>query len=289
LRISQKILEEVGVELLRRAAIILPKDVREALKSAYENEISATAKIELKNMLDNIESAEKLSKPICQDTGIVSFYIKAKEIPNFDELEEALRKATAEATKKVPLRPNAVHPITRKNPGTNVGEHIPNINWLPANIDHVEITAFIKGAGSENMSALGMVTPGLGVKGIKKFVLDTVVKAGAQPCPPIIVGVGVGGTVDLTFKLAKLALLRPIGSRNPEKEVADLEEELFKLINQTGIGAMGLGGKTTCLDVKIEYAHCHTASLPVGVNIQCWADRKATAKISPDGSVEYLG
>ena len=138
------------------------------------------------------------------------------------------------------------------------------------------------------MSALAMIQPSLGMKAVKKFVIETVIKAGAQPCPPIILGVGIGGTIDLTFKLAKLALLRKIGDRNPDKNISTLEKELLELINETGIGPMGLGGKTTCLDVRIEYAHSHTASLPVGINIQCWADRKATAKISSDGSIEYL-
>jgi len=254
-KVNLQTLEEVGYELLRRAAIILPQDVKQALKSAYEEETSETAKTELRNILDNIENAERMGKPLCQDTGIVSFYIRSREIPNFGELSRALEKATVEATKKIPLRPNAVHPLTRKNTGNNVGNHIPNINWLYEDIDHMEITAFLKGAGSENMSALSMIPPGLGVRGIKKFVVETVVKAGGQPCPPIVVGVGIGGTVDLTYKLAKLALLRPTGSRNPDEEVAKLEDDLLKLVNQTGVGPMGLWGKTTALDVRIECAH----------------------------------
>ncbi len=288
MRLNPKVLEEVAVKLLSKAATQLPKDVKEALKLAYEKEDSLTAKTELKNILSNIESAEKLGKPLCQDTGMISFYIKAREIENFSEVKKALINATIKATETIPLRPNAVHPLTRKNTGTNVGEHIPHIEWVYTDQDYVELLASIKGGGSENMSALAMITPGLGVKGIKRFVVDTVVKAGAQPCPPTVVGVGLGGTVEISFKLAKLALLRPIGSRNQDKDVANLEDELFNLINQTGIGPMGLGGKTTCLDVKIEYAHCHTATLPVAVYFQCWADRRAAARIGLDGSFEFI-
>lgn len=288
MKVDPKILESVAAELLQKSSIKLQPDVKEAIKRAYEIEVSAPGKVELKNILDNIEAAEKMSKPLCQDTGVVSFYVCSRGIENFKEVQEALERATAKATEVTPLRPNAVHPITRKNSGNNVGVHIPNINWLYKDINGVEVTVALKGAGSENMSALAMVTPALGVKGVKKFVIDSVVKAGAQPCPPTILGVGIGGTVDLTFKLAKLALLRPIGSKNPDENIASLEKELLELINETGIGPMGLGGKVTCLDVRIEFAHCHTASLPVGINMQCWADRKATAKISSDGSVKYI-
>ena len=288
MKLNVKTIEEVGLNLLTKAATKLPDEVKKALKAAYEAEETSTAKTELKNILDNIEAAEKLQKPMCQDTGLISFYIKSREIENFLEVTEALKKATIKATEQVPLRPNAVHPLTRKNTGNNVGEHIPNINWIYGETDYAEITVFLKGAGSENMSRLEMITPGLGIKGIKKFVVDFVVKAGAQPCPPIFVGVGIGGTIDLTAKLAKLALLRPFRSRNPDKDVAKLEDELLTLINQTGIGPMGLGGKTTALDVRVEFAHCHTASLPVCINIQCWAHRKASAKIYGDGTAEYI-
>ncbi|MFH1327593.1 MAG: fumarate hydratase, partial [Candidatus Bathyarchaeota archaeon] len=203
-------------------------------------------------------------------------------------INAALIRAVERATKIVPLRSNTVHPLTRTNSGNNVGENIPNIVWLYADVDEVELTAFLKGAGSENMSKFSMINLGLGVNGIKKFVLDSVVEAWAQPCPPIILGIGIGGTVDLTYKLAKLALLRPIGQRNTDVDIANLEVELLNLVNETGIGPMGLGGKTTALDVRIESAYCHTASLPVGINFECWADRKMTARIHVDNTVEYL-
>ncbi|RLI30693.1 fumarate hydratase, partial [Candidatus Bathyarchaeota archaeon] len=165
MKLNVKTVEEVGLNLLTKAATKLPDEVKNALKAAYEAEETSTAKTELKNILDNIEAAEKLQKPMCQDTGLVSFYIKSREIENFLEVTEALKKATIKATEQVPLRPNAVHPLTRKNTGNNVGEHIPNINWIYSETDYAEITVFLKGAGSENMSRLEMITPGLGIKG----------------------------------------------------------------------------------------------------------------------------
>jgi len=281
------IVEEAAFLLIKKASIVLPADVKSSLQRAYEEENSELGKIQLKAILDNVVVAEQMGRPVCQDTGIVSFFIKGKSL-DYKGLEEALRRATVRATKEVPLRPNAVHPLTRKNSEDNTGAHIPGITYIYEDVDHTDLVVVLKGAGSENMSALYMISPGEGVDSVKRVVLETVVRAGGQPCPPIVVNVGLGGTVDLTLKLAKMALIRPLGLRHPEEGVAKLEEELLALINSTGIGPMGLGGRITALDVKVEYAHCHTASLPVGVNIQCWADRRATARIYPDGSWELL-
>jgi fumarate hydratase subunit alpha len=181
-----------------------------------------------------------------------------------------------------------VHPINRKNTEDNTGVYIPGITWLYDDVDYVEITAVLKGGGSENMSILHMLPPGEGVRGLKRAVLETVFRAGGQPCPPVILNIGIGGTVDLTFKIAKLAMIRPLGVRHQEQAIAKLEKEILQLVNATSIGPMGLGGKTTALDVKIECAYCHTASLPIGINFQCWADRRATARVYPDGSVEMI-
>jgi len=281
------VIEEAALQLIKRASTVLPADVRSSLQRAYEEETSKLGKTQLKAILDNIVVAEQMGRPVCQDTGIVSFFVKSRGL-DYKGLDEALRRATIRATKEVPLRPNAVHPLTRRNSEDNTGVHIPGITYIYENTDFIDLTVTLKGAGSENMSALYMASPGEGLDGVKRAVLETVVKAGGQPCPPIVVNVGIGGTVDLTFKLAKIAMTRPLGVRHLEKEIAELERELLALVNSTGIGPMGLGGKITALDVKIEYAHCHTASLPVGVNIQCWADRRATARIYPDGSWEVL-
>ncbi|MEM3387731.1 MAG: fumarate hydratase [Nitrososphaerales archaeon] len=284
--ISKLVVKSTVKELLRIASVELPNDVKMALRAAYEREVDAVPKMQLKAILDNIDLAEKTGIPMCQDTGIHVVYVKWGDV-DVEDLEEAVREGVAEATSSIPLRPNAVHPLTRKNPGTNVGLHMPYIHIDKTKEKFLEITVMPKGFGAENMSALAMLTPAHGLKGVKEFILQTVVKAGGNPCPPGILGIGIGGTADVAMKLAKEALLRPLGSRNPDPEVAKLEEELLEALNGLGIGPMGLGGKTTLLGVNIEVAYTHTAGLPVAVNYQCWAARRASARIYPDGRVEY--
>jgi fumarate hydratase subunit alpha len=286
--VNQQVVENVAVKLLQLAVTKLPLDVKEALNQAYHNETSV-AKSQLKAILDNINLAEKTGAPMCQDTGIIIFYVKAgSEVSGLDKIESALRKATIRATKEIPLRPNAVDPFSHENTGNNTGRFVPYINWEIVSGTDLEITVLPKGGGSENVSALGMLTPSDGVMGLKKFVVDTVIKAGAKPCPPTILGVAVGGGADIAIKLAKKALLNPISEANPDPKLAKLEQELLDAVNSTGIGPMGLGGKTTVLGVKLDYAHRHPASYPVAVVVQCWAARKATARICSDGKVEYL-
>ncbi len=284
--IGRDLVKSTVKELLRRASIELPPDVKRALREAYDHEVESTAKMQLKAILDNIDLAEKTGIPMCQDTGVHIVYAKIGK-DQVEDLEGAVREAIAEATSTVPLRPNAVHPLTRRNPGNNLGENMPYVSIKMTKDDFLELTVMPKGAGSENMSALSMLTPAQGLKGIKEFILQTIVKAGGNPCPPGIVGVGIGGTADVAMRLAKEALLRPIGSKNPDPEIARLESELLSALNELGIGPMGMGGKTTVLAVHIEVAHTHTASLPVAINYQCWAARRATARIYVDGRVIY--
>jgi len=285
---SEKI-EDLAVKLLKLAVTELPPDVKNALKRAYEEETSEAGKTQLQAILENVEYAEKTRTPMCQDTGTIIFYIKAGvNAKGLDLFEEALRKATQRATREVPLRPNAVNPFTQKNSGDNTGRFIPFIHWKLVPGETIELTVFPKGGGSENVCTLGMLVPGEGVKGLKRFIVDAVVKAGSKPCPPNIIGVGVGGGADISMKLAKEALLRPLDQPNPDPEIAKLEREIYEALNTIGIGPMGLGGKITVLGVNIEYAHRHPASYPAAVAFQCWAARRATARINPDGSVEFL-
>jgi fumarate hydratase subunit alpha len=287
--VSGQVVENVAVKLLQLAVTELPLDVKVALQRAYRDEVNEIGKAQLKVILDNVELAEKTCTPMCQDTGVVIFYVKAgSKLHGLDQIEEALRKATVRATKEVPLRPNAVDPFTQKNTGDNTGRHIPYIHWEIVPGDALEITVLPKGGGSENVSALGMLSPNQGINGLKKFVVDTVIKAGAKPCPPTILGVAVGGGVDIVMNIAKQALLKPLDQPNPNPELAKLEQELSEAVNSTGIGPMGLGGKTTVLGVKVDYAHRHPASYPVAVVVQCWAARRASARIYSDGKVEYL-
>lgn len=286
---TEKIIEDTVVKLLQLAAVQLPPDVKEAIKRAYREETNETGKIQLEAIVKNIELAEKANTPICQDTGVIIFYVKVgAQAKGLDKIETALINATRRATKEGYLRPNAVDPFTQKNTGDNTGRFIPYINWEITKGDTVEITAFPKGGGSENVCTLGMLTPSEGINGLKKFVVDSVIKAGAMPCPPTILGVAVGGGADIVMRLAKAALLRPLDQPNPNPELAQLEKELYEAANSTGIGPMGLGGKFTVLGVKVDYAHRHPASYPVAVAFQCWAARRATARIHPDGEVEYL-
>ena len=281
--------ENVAVELLRQAVTKLPRDVKEALQRAHREEESDVGKTQLQAILNNVELAEKTGTPMCQDTGIIIFYVKAgAQAKGLDTIEDALIKATKRATNEVPLRPNSVGIFTRKNTGDNTGRYIPYVNWKVTQGETIELTVFPKGGGSENVCALGMIRPGEGLNGLKKFVLDTVLNAGAKPCPPNILGVGVGGGADIAMKIAKAALLRPIDQPNADPEIAKLERELYEAANMTGIGPMGLGGRFTVLGVNVDHANRHPASYPVAVAVQCWAARRASARISFDGTVEYL-
>ena len=282
-------IEEVVVNLLRLAVTELPRDVKEALQRAYSKERSEMGKIQLGAILDNIRLAEERGIPLCQDTGLISFYLKAgSQFGCLEETERIIRKAVARATVEVPLRPNALDPITQENTGNNIGRYVPYIHWRIVEGDFLEITALPKGGGSENTSALSMLSPAEGLDGSKRFILESVVKAGGMPCPPTIIGVGIGGGADIAVSLAKTALLRPLDEPHPNPAVARLEEELLEAVNKTGVGPMGLGGDSTALAVRIEYAHRHPASYPVAVVFQCWAARRATARIYADGDVECL-
>jgi fumarate hydratase subunit alpha len=284
--VSEGDVANATVELLRKTVVKLPKDVEDAIRKAYASETDEVPRMQMKAIVDNIDMAIKTTTPMCQDTGVTIFYVAVPKDCKVD-VGKGIIEGVRRATKEVPLRPNAVHPITRKNPGDNIGERMPYINWRIHDKDHIEITVMTKGAGSENMSQLAMLTPSQGLKGIKEFVLSTVLRAGSNPCPPTILGVGIGGSSDIAMKLAKEALLRPINERHKDPEIAKLETDLLEAINMLGIGPMGLGGKTTCLGLNIEYAYCHTASLPVGVNVQCWGGRRGTVMIHPDGRTAY--
>jgi len=277
--------KELG-EAIGKAATILQPDVVRALEATRDRE-AGPARVQLEAILENVRIAREGKVPICQDTGTISFFVKlGTKFPHLADLLQALPEAARGATKAVPLRPNTVHPFTGKNPGDNTGRYIPAITWEMVDGDGVEVHVLPKGGGSENCSTLKMLSPGVGLKGVKEAVVEHVVNCGGLPCPPTIIGVGVGGGADLSLKLGKMALLRPLGQRHPEPEVAAREAEIEELINASGVGPMGLGGKTTVLAVHAEYAHRHPASLPLGIVVQCWAHRRATVRIRVDGTLE---
>lgn len=291
--ITKELIKDVTISILRRAETTLPKDVKQALARAYEREENEIAKVQLEAMLENVRLAEELQRPLCQDTGLPLFFVTLGSCNvELSDIESGIREGVEEATDLIPLRSNVVDPILRRGEGANIGDRMPYINYLiDSDVDGLEILVFPKGGGSENMSAFTMLTPkpeAEALKAIKNFVLETVLNAGGKPCPPTIIGIGVGGSADMAMKLAKVAVIRPAGVRNTEERIARLEEKLLEAVNNTGIGPMGLGGNTTALDVHIETASTHITSLPVAINFQCWAARQAVAKIHEDGRVEYV-
>ena len=279
--ITQKQVEDAVCRIYRDAVIELPEDVTLALRRAYENEDNETARLNLGTVLKNIEAAHADGIPMCQDTGLPIVFVKLGRV-QVENLYQGIRNGVERATMEVPLRPNVVDPLTRKNTGTNTGKGIPQVDVELVDGDYLELTVFPKGFGSENNNALKMGLPGEGVEGIKKFVLETVKAAGGKPCPPTRIGVGIGGSSDMALKLAKKALLRDVQDKNSDERLSKLEEELLEEVNATGIGPMGLGGKTTALDVKVEMVDTHTAGLPIGICIQCWAARHSNIVLRDD-------
>lgn len=282
--------EDVAARLYVWALKDIPGDLRVALREAAGRETSVPGRRVLSTILRNVEVADSERNLVCQDTGIAVYSCRVGEgFPLHPaRIYEALRDGTARATVEHPLRSNAVHTITRESSGPNVGYRLPIVHWeFVAGWDGLDVKCVPKGSGSENMSFLKMCVPADGVKGVKRFVLESVVGAGGKPCPPGIVGVGIGGSADYAMYLAKEAIARPIGSRNPDPHVARLEEELFGLLNETGIGPMGLGGDVTVLNCHVEHADTHMTLNPVAVNYQCWAARRASAHISANGDVDY--
>ena len=264
--ITEKQIEDTIYQLYKEAAIVLGDDVKCALEDALKREDSDLGKLNIEAILKNIELAEEKSIPMCQDTGLPIIFVKLGKV-HVENLYEGIKKGVARATSEVPLRPNVVDPITRKNSG-NVGDKVPIVDIELIDEDYVEFTIMPKGFGSENNNGLKMALPAEGIEGVKDFVFETALKAGGKPCPPIVVGVGIGGSSDMALKLGKKALLGKVGERNPDPTIAEMELECLERINKDGKGPMGLGGRTTALDVKILKMDTHTAGLPIGVVIQ---------------------
>ena len=288
--IDPKLVSQVAKELYIRALKVLPPDVKAALARAHDRESHPRAREILGVMLKNLDVAEARGLLVCQDTGTPVYKLRIGRGLEYDgpELLAAIVEGVKQATLEHPLRSSVCHPIDRSNPQTNTGRRIPiiDVEFLEE-AGYLELKMMPKGSGSENMSFLKMLTPADGLSGIKKFVLQCVVEAGGKPCPPTLVGVGIGGTSDLAMKLAKEAIWRPIGSSHPDSTIAALEAELLEAVNATGIGPMGLGGDTTALAVQIEYAHTHITQNPVAVTLQCWRGERASARIYPGGRVEH--
>ena len=286
----EQTVEDASAHLYVWALKDIPQDLRDALRAAMESETHKVGKRILETINANVAVADETKNLVCQDTGLAVYYVRLGE--NFPlhpaRIERALRVGTRRATLDHPLRSNTVHTLTRKPTGDNTGHKIPHIHWeFVPDWDGMDVKCIPKGSGSENMSFLKMLVPADGVSAIKRFVLDSIVGAGGKPCPPGIVGIGIGGSADYAMYLAKEAITRPVGTRNPDPIVAQLEDELYGLLNETGIGPMGLGGDVTVLQCHIEHADTHMTLNPVAVNYQCWAARRASVHIAADGVASF--
>ncbi len=276
--IDAKVIEDTVARLCIEANLRLPPDVINAIERAEKAEPWDGAKRILSLLGDNVRIASEKTLPVCQDTGMACVFVELGQDVHIEgDFEQAVNNGVRRGYGEGYLRKSVVcDPLCRVNTGDNTPALV-TVKLTRG--DKMRITVMPKGFGSENMSALKMLKPADGVDGVKNFVLETVEKAGANPCPPIIVGVGIGGSFDKAAYLAKHALLRPVNEPNPDEYYAALERELLDKINALGIGPQGFGGKTTALAVLIEAMPTHVAGLPVAVNISCHATRRASASL----------
>jgi L(+)-tartrate dehydratase alpha subunit len=284
---------KTALELNHRAAIKIPDDAHQAVELLHEKETHKLSKYVLDQIIDNYKIAETEQRPMCADTGLPRYYAKVGNEASLEGgmvvLERELRKATADATRAIPLRPNRVHPLTRKDHNNNVGIHAPTVDYtFEPDADWLDITVVHTGGlfGGDYR----MLFPADGIPGIKRFFLDSISEffRRGMSCQPLVVGIGIGGTKDVCVRLAKeAACLRLVGDRNPDPEIAVLEEKLIEIGNSTGFGAMGFPGNGAIMDLHIEVAYAHTGGMPVAIQQFCFAHRRMTARISADDTVEY--
>jgi tartrate/fumarate subfamily iron-sulfur-dependent hydro-lyase alpha chain len=293
--IEKEVLIDHLVSLWKKIEYDLPPDVVQALKNAWEKEETEFAKATFKLNLERLEYAKRNKVPFDGDTGRMNYYVLFSEEVlgeirgGFRGLVEALNEAVLRATEEVPLRPNAEDPLTGFNPSTNVGGSFPNLNYrIVPNMDYLEVTAVATGGGPMAMgNAYTTLKKSEGVRGIKRFILDTIIARNRGiSCTNQVVGVCIGGEVDTNMTTAQAAaLLRPIGDRHPREDVRILEEDILSAANSLKIGPWGFGGNNTILDVHIEVAYTHPGLLPVGIHMTCPAIRRGTLCFYPDGKV----
>ncbi|EQF26272.1 hydrolyase, tartrate alpha subunit/fumarate, Fe-S type domain protein [Clostridioides difficile CD160] len=268
---SEQIIEHVK-KLCIEASLYLGEDVLSCIKERAKSEKSEVGKNILNILVENAEIAKEKNIPICQDTGMAVFFVELGQevVIEGDTLTDAINEGVRQGYEEGYLRKSVVSPISRVNTKDNTPAII---HYEMVKGDKVKIEFAAKGFGSENMSKMKMLKPSDGLEGIKKFIIDTVSEAGPNPCPPMVIGVGIGGTVDKCAQIAKKALFRELGEFNKDENIAKLESELLASINKLGIGPQGLGGTTTALGLNIETFPTHIAGLPVVVNINCHASR----------------
>jgi L(+)-tartrate dehydratase alpha subunit len=291
--IKRTLLEKVAFTLMEKAAIEIPDDYLAGLRQCANIEKGDLSAFVIQAMLENYEAAKQDRRAMCGDTGVPRWYVKFGNEAMVEggpvALEASLRRATAEATTAVPLRPNRVHPLWRTDHNNNVGINAPEIAYsFHPDGDWIDLTTVHKGGlfGSDYR----MLFPGDGIEGIKRFYLDTLIGFGKRglACQPAIVGVGLGGSKDECMALGKQAsCLRVVGSRNPDRRIAELEDELQVMGNSIGMGAMGFMGSSMVVDCHIEVGYCHTGGMPMSVHMFCLSSRRACARIHSNGDVEF--
>lgn len=276
--INAKLITEVVKKLCIEANCHLSSDMKKCISNFHVNETWPQAKEILERIIENYQIADEKNQPVCQDTGVACVFLKiGQDIHVSGDITEAVNEGVRQGYDKGYLRKSVVRdPLDRVNTGDNTPAML-YFEIVPG--DKIEITVAPKGFGSENMSKIAMLRPSDGLQGVKDFVIKTVEEAGPNPCPPVVVGVGIGGTFDKAAYLAKKALLRPVDVPNDDEFYAELEEELLNEINNLGIGPQGFGGRTTALAVNIEKYPTHIAGLPVAVNINCHVTRHKTEVI----------
>ncbi len=289
--ISKETMKSAVKALWLRCLTQIPPQVREKLREMAEEEPGERGRDCLKMLLESAETAENHRSVICQDTGLPTFLIRTPlDFPYRDDLrapfEEAFRDFMAG---EFPTRSMVVHPLTGEDRGDNTAANVPLIQTTIDNsLDYMEIKAMPISAGPASCADYQFMPSSAGLDGVKKFVADTVLKSGAKPCPPIIVGVGIGGPMAETARLAFEAVCRPVGSRHPEADIAALEQELLEALNLSGIGPMGLGGKNSVMAVNVEYSGVLRPWMTVAVEFKCWIGHQAVCRIYRDGRIEQI-
>lgn len=292
--IKEETLLGTALEVVKRSCVGIAPDAMELLRRAHVNERNEAAKRLLETMIRNAELATEMDKPVCQSPGYPVLYATlGGDIRLEADIQKVFQAAIIELTKRGYLRPSVVHPITRRNSGDNSGVGVPDVEMRETpHADHAEFIISFKGCGAELANVLRVLTPaqvGRGGIGVKRLVLESAVKAGGIPCPPVAIGVGIGGQIHYAAKLSRRAVsVREWTDTNPDQELATLEKDLLAAVNSLGIGPAGIGGDTTALTVKVEMVSTHTAICPVAINFHCWTARRSGVRIYSDGSMEYL-
>lgn len=268
----------------------LPDDVLKKLAELRSREDTPLAKVVYDSMFENLNKATELNRPACQDTGVINFFIKAgAKFPYLGQMNDVLNDSVRIATIISPLRHNTVKIFDEVNDGTNIGERAPFINWdITGDGDDIEVEAYMAGGGCSLPGRAITLMPSAGYEGIVKYVFDTMVDWGINACPPLLVGIGIAGSVENASILSKKAILRPIGTSNPNLRGAELEKLLEEGLNRLGLGPQGLSGKSTVMGVHIESAARHPSTIAVGINVGCWAHRRGTIQFRKDLSYTVI-